>query len=130
MISLIGEDFTIKIEQDNPIYKTIKKFSGETVLIYGNPENKKNENLENEKIPQVFVNVNNEDVFKEFYSAYPQLNSDNEDDDKIPVWLKLLENHIFQILGAKNGITKLEKTEENLFKKGELYLLMPSHLNK
>jgi hypothetical protein len=128
MISLIGEDFTVKITEDNPAYNTLKKFSGETVLIYDTPEIKVNKKAATQRQSYESVKINNEDIFRELYVAYPQLDGDS--DEEIPVWMKLLENHVFQILGSKTGFTELEKIAENKFKKGELYLLVPSHFNK
>lgn len=127
MIQLLGSDFSIKIAEDNPIYNTIKKFSGESVLIYVNPEIIKTKNAA-QTTKNDMVTLKNETVFSELYEIYPELL--DKDNENVPVWIKLIENHVKQILGSETGSTYLEKISENKFKKNDLYLILsPSHFN-
>lgn len=126
MIELLGDDFSVQIKEDNPVYKTLKKFAGENVMIYVKPAmgEKKILNEEQKKLVEKnFQFIKNEDVFNKFYRTYPILKTDDEN-IKIPIWIKLLENHLTQILGSENGNTKLEKIEENLYKKDNFYLAL------
>jgi hypothetical protein len=133
MISLIGEDFSVKITEDNPVYNTLKKFSGETVLIYDTPEikkNNKNEEIKESKTKKETLQLDNNIIFKKLYEEYPELLS-TEEDKKIPVWLKLIENHVLQIIGSEHGKTTVEKIGNGTYKKGDLflYMSMPAHFD-
>lgn len=132
MIQLLGDDFSIKVTEDNPLHKTLLKFSGETVVIYEMPTTKKvNSPIETKPISynKEMVSLNNREILDELYLTYPQLKADEHKD--IPVWLKLIENHILQIVGSNNGSTLVEKISENKYKKGDFYLfLMPTDFNE
>jgi len=130
MIELLGDDFSIKIKEDNPLYDTLKKFSGEHVIIYVSPEvikNNVNSTVEENKVKQIpekqFESIDNELVFKYFYEAYPILKNEDTEEQSIPLWVKLLENHLIQVLNSTTGSTRLEKIKNNIYKKNNLYLV-------
>jgi hypothetical protein len=122
MIQLLGSDFSIKIDKDNKIYNILKKFSGESVLIYANPEIKNTKSI-NTSTEKEMVTLQNEKIFAELYENYPELL--DKENENVPVWVKLIENHVKQILGSETGTTHIEKIAQNKFKKNDLYLILP-----
>lgn len=128
MLKLIGDDFSLTVQEDNPLYKNLQKFVGEQVLIYREAlVVKETENVKEEKVqekPQVknYGSVNKEKVFNQFYEAFNVWHSMDEENQ--PIVYKLLENHLTQVLGTNFGDKQLEKVEENTYKAGELYLIV------
>jgi hypothetical protein len=122
MIELIGPDFSIKIQDDNPAYKTLSKFVGESVAIHkaqveANPQ----EPVEEEKKPpKVYETVDRERVFSEFLNSFPWANLDENEQ---PLVFNILKNHLTQVLGSEKGSKSMEKIEENIYKSGDLYLV-------
>lgn len=121
MIELVGEDFSIKIQENNSIYKTLSRFIGENVTI-------KAEALKDDlvplhprvDIPKVFESIDREFVFKEFFENFAWSNLDEKEQ---PLTFKLLHNHLKQVLGSDSGMKNLEKIDEGVYKSGELYLV-------
>jgi hypothetical protein len=119
MIELLGDDFSIKIKPENPLYNTMKRFSGETVLItlIPNINREKNE----KKTPKVFDTIDRDVVFNDFFNAFFWSNLPEKEQPLVYVMLK---NHLYQILGSDKGKKSLEKIENNIYKVEELYLVL------
>jgi hypothetical protein len=119
MIELLGDDFSIKIKPENPLYNTMKRFSGETVLItlIPNINREKNE----KKAPKVFDTIDRDVVFNDFFNAFFWSNLPEKEQPLVYVMLK---NHLYQILGSDKGKKSLEKIENNIYKVEELYLVL------
>lgn len=120
MIELIGADFSIKIQENNPAYKTLSRFAGENVLIQAQGIESEEVRVE-EKIPKVFESVDREVVFADFFNAFPWSTLDEKEQ---PLTFSLLKNHLTQVLGSDKGTKSLEKTSDNVYKSGDLYLVL------
>ena len=121
MIELVGEDFSIKIQESNSIYKTLSRFIGENVTIKAEARKDDLVTLQPRvDIPKVFESIDREFVFNEFFENFAWSNLDEKEQ---PLTFKLLHNHLKQVLGSDSGMKNLEKIDEGVYKSGELYLV-------
>jgi len=122
MISLINDDVTIVITEDNPVYKNLKRFHGESFLVYVNPQvNKKVVNKVEEKKESLPKKVLSRDgILKEFDSIFLGNDVDN---NKIPIFISILRSDLESILGGDKGEVYFDVEKDGVYKRNNKYLI-------
>lgn len=121
MIRLIHDDVSISVDESNPLYKTLKRFSGESFLVYLQNEIKINkEKPEKRNLPkQSFLR---EVIFREFDEIFLDKNDENEDKTN-PVYVSILRSHLESILGGETGEVYFDIEKEGVYKRNDKYLI-------
>jgi len=129
IIQLIGDDFSIDVKKDNPVFKTLSKFIGDTVIVFGKkikeeqvPDTPKQQ-LPPVKLKQ--VTLSREEVWEKFNNDFTHWNLLEEKEK--PVVFVLLKNHVSSFLEGDTGDLLLNEYEENTFKRGNSYLIYEPH---
>jgi hypothetical protein len=121
MIQLISDDIAITVLEDNPIYKTLKKFHGESFMVYITPKLKSKEIYQAEEKKQILPKktFNRENIIKEFDDIFIK----EEDLKKIPIYLKILRSDLESVLGGEKGEVLFEVEKEGIYKRNGKYLI-------
>lgn len=131
MIELLGDDFSIKVTEDNPIYKTLNRFIGESILVYRREkiqpvkevvDSKKQDTKNNKTASKKYISLDAELLFNTLNTDFKKWSNIKEENQ--PLAFRLLKNHLEQVLGGVKGKKSVEVVSENIFKSGELYLVL------
>jgi hypothetical protein len=122
MIRLIHDDVSISVDENNPLYKTLKRFSGESFLVYTQSSIKINkEKPEKKDTPK--QSFSREAIFREFDEIF--LNKDDTDtENKInPAYVSILRSHLDSILGGETGDVYFDVEKEGVYRRNDKYLI-------
>lgn len=127
MIFLENEIVSIKINPENPIYETLKRFSGESLKVrFDEQKTTPTEFLPEEKTPEpktsktpsyVRKEVNRESIWEDFNQAFSQYL------DPQSLFGSIIKSHLQAILQGDEGDVVLNEVSPGLFKRDGLYLL-------
>lgn len=119
MIYLENETVTLKVTEENPLYKTLIKFSGESFKVNANLNvEEKVESVAEDKPPSYTRRELDRDMVWEDFNNYFE-----EYLDPPAMFANILKSHVYSVLDGENGKVVLNEVSPGLYKVNDLYLL-------
>lgn len=120
MIELVGDDLTIRIKEDNPVYNLLKNLDGTSFVVSAGSLSPKTPQIKKHIATKEVVEVNREKVLSRFDK---EISSRYAETDRKTLTYGILRDHLMQVLGGETGMVSMEKVEEGVYRRGELYLV-------
>ena len=120
MIKLIGEDVSITVKPDNPVYKFLQMMEGTSlqVIIEGEEKTEIKKEPEPEEVQNNIKSIDKSKVWSKFFEEIPW-----SEDKETPITYRLLKGHLDLVLHGDLGTINLEEESPGIYKKDNMYLV-------